>query len=147
MEVLPPPIAIVNYPFKVTVFTKDNTLKASVLAGTCNNLVPKIGSTYLDADEPPSLDVNSTGKKIIALKATYSTPSFFPETVEVVVLTADSELTATNTNGFLQLASFNVTSESGAMKPGKISQFIFTSQIALRFKPGTGTAVWTFTSR
>ena len=147
MEVLPPPIAIVNYPFKVRVFTKDNSLKAAVLPGTCNNIVPKISSVSLDADEPPSLDVNSTGTKIIALKVTYGTASFFPNTVEIVVLTSEEALEASNSNAFLQLASFNVTSVNGSMTAGPIYQYIYSSQVALRFKPGSGTAVWSFHSR
>jgi len=138
---------IVNCPFKVKVFRKDNLLKASILPGTCNNIVPKIGSVSLDADEPPSLDVNSVGTKIIALKVTYGTPSFFPNTVEIVVLTSEEALESSNSNAFLQLASFNVTSENGTLTAGKVYQYIFSSQVALRFKPGSGNAVWSFHSR
>lgn len=138
---------IINFPFKVRVRKVAGQLKAFVLPGTCNNIVPKIASVYLDADDPPSLDVNSVGTKIIALKVTYGTASFFPNTVEIVALTSDSELEATNTNGFLQIASFNVTSVNGSMTAGPIYQYIFSSQVALRFKPGSGTAVWSFHSR
>ena len=135
----------VEYPFKVSVFKEGTTYKAKVKPGTANNMIPKIGGTYLDAATPPTLTL-STGRTYIALKTTYSTATFFPDTVVIEAITTEAGLAATNTNGYLVLASVNIETVSG-VETVTLSQFIFSSQLVIRSKPGSGTAVWLFNSR
>jgi len=136
-----------TYPFKVTTAKVSGSLVAYVEPGTVNNFVPKIGSTYLDASTRPTLSINAANKYIIALKITYSTATFFPHACEVVALTDDSVMEPNDTYGYLQLASVNVVSDGGTLKVTAVNQFIFSSQIVVRAKGGTGTALWTFSSR
>lgn len=135
----------ITYPFKVTVSKGTSAYEATVLPGTVNNLVPKISSVYLDADTRPKLTLSS-GKNLICLKVTYSTATFFPDTSEVVVLTSDAAMAPSDTNAYLQLASVNVTG-SGDTLAATVNQYIFSSQVVVRAKPGTATANWAFSSR
>jgi hypothetical protein len=145
LDILPDTRPSLNYPFKVIHFKDGATHKVRVLPGTANNLVPKIGGNYLDATVPPTLTV-SAGKTHICLKVTYSTATFFPEAAEIVALTSEGDMAATNTNGFLQLASVDIATVNGSEKV-TVNQYIFSSQMVIRAKPGSGTAVWAFNSR
>jgi hypothetical protein len=145
LDILPDIQAPVRYPFKVRHFKEGDVHKVSVLPGTANNMIPKIGSTYLDAATPPTLTV-SAGRTYIALKTTYSTATFFPDTVVIEAITTEAGLAATNTTGYLVLGSVNIETVSG-VETVAVSQYIFSSQLVIRSKPGTGTAVWLFNSR
>jgi len=141
--------AELDYPFKVTVQKATSGYDVYVRAGTCNNFVPKISSTYLDADTPPKLNftsVGSGGKKIVALKVTKDGVKFFPSTVEVVVVDNEEAIQNTDTNGYLQLASITCKTDGG-LRVSSINQFVYSSQVVTRVKPGSDTAAWTFTSR
>lgn len=145
LDIDQPSRVVTAYPFRVTTFKDGSVMKARVMPGTANNFVPKISGTYLDADTPPTLTLSS-GKNLICLKVTYSTATFFPDTVEVVALTSDAAMAPTNSNGYLQLASVNVTG-SGSTLGAVVYQYIFASQVVVRAKPGSTTAVWAFSSR
>jgi len=141
--------AVVDFPFKVTVKKATSGYDVYVRAGTCNNFVPKISGTYLDAEPKPKLNftsVTSSGKKIVALKVTKDGVKFFPQTVEIVLLDNEEALAASDTVGYLQLASLTCTT-TGGLKVTAVSQFVYASQYVIRVKPGSGTALWSFTSR
>lgn len=135
----------ITHPFKVRVSKGTSGYEAYILPGTVNNLVPKISSTQLDADTAPKLTLSS-GKNLICLKVTYTTATFFPETCEVVALSSDAAMAPSNTYGYLQLASVNVTG-SGDTLAAVVNQYIFSSQVVVRAKPGSATANWAFSSR
>ena len=150
-QVLENPVNI-DYPFKVICTTDGTgTIFVYVRPGTANNRMPKIDSKYLDDGDPPKLTFTTfsmTKKKIVALKLTYSTPpTFFPMTSEIVLLDNEEALTDSDTNGFLQLASLTGEVVEGKAVLKSINQFIFASQVVVRAKPGSGTAVWSFLSR
>ena len=140
-EVLPG-IGPQPYPFKVKAYKDGTSNKVQVRAGTVNNLVPKIGSDYLDAVTPPSLTLTGNATHRIYLKAsTASPPVFFPDTV--VVESATSDQADTDSNGYLLLAT--VVVDGGIVK--SINQFVYASQVLVRAKPGTATALWSWSSR
>ena len=130
------------HPFKVTTYVDGESIKVNIRAGTVNNLVPTISSTYLDAATAPTLTLSGDNTHRIYLKASSASPPvFFPDTIVVQSATADQA--DTDTNGYLQIASVvisggNVTS---------INQFVYASQVLVRAKPGTATALWSWSSR
>lgn len=137
-----PPVRLFVFPFKVEAFRDGTANKVRVRAGTVNNLVPKIGSDYLDAATPPALTLTGNATHRIYLKAsTASPPVFFPDTV--VVESATSDQANTNTNGYLLLAT--VVVDGGAIK--SVNQFVYASQVLVRAKPGTADALWSWSSR
>ena len=134
--------AEIVHPFKVSAFKDGSDVKVTVRAGTVNNLVPKIGSDYLDAATPPTLTLSGNATHRIYLKAsTASPPVFFPDTV--VVESATSDQADTNTYGYLLLAT--VVVDGGVIK--SVNQFVYASQVLVRAKPGTATALWSWSSR
>lgn len=136
-----PEITIVH-PFKVTAFKDGNNVKVRVRAGTVNNLVPKIGSDPLDNDPSPTLTLTDEQTNRIYLKAsTASPPVFFPDTVVVEAQTSDQA--DTDSNGYLLLAT--VVVDGGIIK--SVNQFVYASQVLVRAKPGTATALWSWSSR
>lgn len=140
LDILPEPQAL--YPFAVQAVRDGASFKVQVRAGTVNNLVPKIGSDYLDAATPPTLTLSGNATHRIYLKAsTASPPVFFPDTV--VVESATSDQADTDTYGYLLLAT--VVVDGGNIK--SVNQFVFASQVLVRAKPGTATALWSWSSR
>lgn len=130
------------HPFKLTVRKSGENFKVFVRAGTVNNLVPKIGSTYLDAVEPPFLTISNTATHRIYLKAmTGATPIFFPDTCEVVAFPNDQ--TDTDEDGYLLIG--NVVINEGRLV--SVNQFVYASQVVVRAKPGSATALWSWSSR
>lgn len=130
------------HPFKVTVFKDGSDFKYRVRAGSVNNIVPKIGSTFLDALEPPAGTLDGEATHRIYLKSTTDDPpAFFPTTVEAISSTAD--IADTDTNGYLLLATVVVASG----KFGPVNQYVFSSQVLVRAKPGTSTALYSWSSR
>lgn len=140
----------VNYPFKVITKKATSGFDVYVMPGTANNRMVKIGSVYLDADTPPKINftsVSTTKKKIVALKMTYATASFFPQSSEIVLLDSEEAMADDNTYGYLQIASITCDNSGGTLKIKSINQYIFASQIVVRSKAGSATAVWSFLSR
>jgi hypothetical protein len=131
------------HPFKVTVYKSGENFVAKVRAGTVNNLVPKIGTDYLDASPQPSLTFTGTGYKDIVLEASVGDPPiFFPDTVTVQVK-ARGTYPDTDENGYLALASVNIV--DGAI--ASFAQYVYASQVLMRVKPGSATALWNWNSR
>ena len=142
LEILPQGGGIIH-PFKVTYRKDGESFKVKVRAGTVNNLVPKIGTTYLDAEEAPELTVSGSGYKDIVLEASVgSPPVFFPDTVTVQFKARDS-YDDSDENGYLALASLNIVDG----KVASFNQFVYASQVLTRVKPGTATALWNWSSR
>lgn len=130
------------HPFKITAFKRDGSIKVRVRAGTVNNLVPKIGTVYLDAATAPELTISGDATHRIYLKAeTGATPIFFPDTCTVVAFPNDQ--TDTDEDGYLLIGSVVVA--SGAITA--VNQYVYASQVVVRAKPGTATALWNWSSR
>lgn len=141
---------VYDYPFKVSLGFDGNKVLVFVRPGTVNNRMPKVGAKYLDDDAPPNLEFTGfsvTNKKIVALKVTKDGIKFFPQTVDVVLLDDEESLTDTDTEGYLQLATISGKNESGKPKVSGLFQLVYASQIVVRTKAGTTTAIWTWTSR
>jgi hypothetical protein len=133
-----------DHPFRVTVFKDGDAVKFSVRAGTVNNIVPKIGSTFLDAIPAPAgtLDTAADATHAIYLEASNtSPPAFFPDTVGVISSTGYIE--DTDEDGYLLLATVGVTGG----RIGPVNQYVYASQVLVRAKPGTSTALWSWSSR
>jgi hypothetical protein len=132
----------VDHPFRVIAYKDGNTVKVRVRAGTVNNLVPKIGSDFLDAATPPTLTLSGNNTHRIYLKASSASPPvFFPDTV--VVESATSDLADTDSNGYLLIGS--VVVDGGNVTA--VNQYVYASQVLVRAKPGTATALWSWSSR
>lgn len=140
---------VYDFPFKVN-FTsgEGNEKKVYVRPGTVNNFIPKISGKYLDAVDRPSLSfssVTSSGHKLVYIKATKVGVTFFPNNVEVVML--DTEPADTDNNGYLLIASISCSTVEGSLVVTAVNQYVYASQIVVRAKPGSSTAVWAWTSR
>lgn len=139
-----------DFPFKVRTKKGTSGYDVYVRPGTVNNFVPKIGSTYLDAETPPKLNftsVSSSGKKIVALKVTKDSKIFFPGTSEIVLLDNEEALENSDTIGYLQLASITCSTTGGTLKVKTINQYAYASQVVFRTKLGSTSAYWSFSSR
>jgi hypothetical protein len=130
------------HPFRVTAFKTNDEIKVFIRAGTVNNLVPKIGADFLDAETPPNLTISGDHTHRIYLKASSASPPvFFPDTI--VVESATTDQSDTNSNGYLKIASV-VVSDGNVTA---VNQFVYASQVLVRAKPGTATALWSWSSR
>jgi hypothetical protein len=130
------------HPFRVTAFKTNDEIKVFIRAGTVNNLVPKIGADFLDAETPPNLTISGDHTHRIYLKASSATPPvFFPNTI--VVESATTDQSDTNSNGYLKIASVVVSGGNVTA----VNQFVYASQVLVRAKPGTDTALWSWSSR
>jgi len=141
---------IYDFPFKVTVATIDMNGAVFVRPGSANNFMPKISGIYLDATPAPYLtfsNFTASKTKIVALKVTKDGVRFFPHTCEIVLLDNYGQLVDTDTIGYLALAS--ITGKNSAYGPviKTVNQLVYASQIVMRAKPGTQTAIWSFSSR
>jgi hypothetical protein len=139
-----------DYPFKVTLGIIDLGTTVYVRPGSVNNFMPKISGNYLDATPKPYLhfvNFTSSKTKIVALKVTKDGVKFFPQTCEIVLLDNYGELVNTDNIGYLAIAS--ITGDNSANGPiiTGVYQLVYASQIVIRAKPGTETAIWSFSSR
>jgi hypothetical protein len=137
---------VTDFPFKVFAGFNDDGVEVTVRPGTVNNRIPKIASVYMDAATPPKLTIDQSGIWDILIKATKTVDSFFPDTVEVVAIKRD-EWTNTDTVGYLLIASITLTGTAPALSISSITQSIYASQIVVRTKAGSATAIWNWTSR
>jgi hypothetical protein len=132
-----------DHPFKVTYRKDGNDIKIKVRAGTVNNLVPTISSIYLDAEEAPELTITGTGHQDIVLEAELGdTPVFFPNNISINAFER-GEYSDDNSFGYLAIASLNIVDG----KVATFSQFVYSSQVVTRVKPGSATALWNWSSR
>jgi hypothetical protein len=142
--------AIYDFPFKVSVAIIDMNGAVFVRPGSANNFMPKISGNYLDAIPAPYLtfsNFTASKTKIVALKVTKDGVKFFPNTSEIELLDNYGQLVNTDNIGYLALAS--ITGENSAYGPiiKTVNQFIYASQIVVRTKAGSETAIWSFSSR
>lgn len=147
LEVDSQPEADFVHPFKVDVFNDGGTFKARVRAGTVNNIVPKEQTGEpLDSDAAQPIDMTDASLNRIYIKAaSSSTPVFLPDTLEV--LSDTNARTDTDSNGYLQIASVLIEIVGGGARKVTINQFVYASQVLVRAKPGTATALWSWSSR
>jgi hypothetical protein len=141
---------IYDYPFKVTLDNIDLGTAVYVRPGSVNNFMPKISGNYLDATPKPYVhfvNFTSSKTKIVALKVTKDGVRFFPHTCEIVLLDNYDVLVDTDNYGYLALAS--ITGENSANGPviTGVNQLVYASQVVIRAKPGSETAIWSFSSR
>ena len=131
------------HPFKITAYKdSNNNLKARVRAGTANNLIPILDGDDMDIVPPPELTLTDNATNRIYLKAEKgASPVFFPDTLSVI--TSTSVQSDTNTEGYLLLGS--VVTSSG--KVTAVNQYVYASQVVVRAKPGSATALWNWSSR
>lgn len=141
LEILPQNRGFLH-PFKISVSKSNGTFRAKVRAGTVNNLVPMMNGDDMDIVPPPQLTLTDDATNRIYIRAESSAPPvFFPETLEVI--TSTSVQTDTNTNGYLLIGSV-VLAEG---KVQAVNQYVYASQVVVRAKPGSATALWNWSSR
>ena len=129
------------HPFKVKLKRDAGTLKAFVRAGTVNNVIPEIDGKYLDDPTNEGVTVSEdAGTMYVLLRVTGSSGKFFPEEAEIIV--SSTIWIDTNSAGYLNIASISFNNGTPI-----VNQFVYTSQIAVRAKPGTATAIWLFSAR
>jgi hypothetical protein len=141
---------IYDFPFKVTVGKEGNDVTVFVRPGSVNNFMPKIGSSYLDATPTPYLSFStftSTNTKIVVLKVTKDGVRFFPNTCQIILLDDYESLVDTDNYGYLALATISGQNSPQGPIVTSVSQLIYASQIVIRAKPGSETAIWSFSSR
>jgi len=141
---------IYDFPFKVSLARFGDEIRVFVRAGTVNNFMPKIDNKYLDFTPAPYLSftsVTSTKTKIVAIKVTKDGVKFFPQTCEIVLRDDYESLAPSDNVGYLAIASISAEMVEGKVALRGLNQLIYASQIVVRTKAGTETAIWSFSSR
>jgi hypothetical protein len=139
-----------DFPFKVTLGLEGNEVRVYVRAGSVNNFMPKIDNKYLDFAPAPYLtfsSVSSTNTKIVAIKVTKDGVKFFPQTCEIVLKDDYESLAPSDNVGYLAIASISAEMVGGKVVLRGLNQLIYASQVLIRAKAGTETAIWSFSSR
>lgn len=113
--------------------------KVTVLPGTVNRFIPKIGSNYIDEIPAPKLTV--TGEGYIVVKVTYVASTFFPRTATIEFSAGSTAPADTATEGYYPLSKINVSTVGGVTTYSTIV-FSYGNLICNRLKAGAGTAVW-----
>ena len=86
LEILPQAQGIVH-PFKIKAFKKNGALKATVRAGTANNLVPILDGDDMDIVPPPELTLTDNATNRIYLKAEKGGSTvFFPDILKYALV-------------------------------------------------------------
>jgi len=135
-----------DYPFKCIIGYTNDGLEVKVRPGTVNNRMPKLSGSYLDATVTQALQITSAGTWDILIKATKTTTTFFPDTVIIDAKKRDT-YADDDGNGYLVVATLTVTGTAPLLNITSFNQIVYASQVVVRTKPGTITAVWTWTSR
>lgn len=116
---------------------------AVVNVGTVNRYIPKIGSTYIDADPAPTLAI--TGAGYICVKATYEANKFFPRTATIVFESGATPPADTNTDSYYPLARVNQTT-TGGVTTNTLTLLAEMGNLSVnRLKAGANTATWWWT--
>jgi hypothetical protein len=113
--------------------------KVSVVPGTVNRIVPKIGSVFIDASTPPEITV--TGEGYICIKLTYVAATFFPRTAEIIFNAGTSTPADTETEGYYPLAKVNAVTV-GAVTTYSLIILSYGNFVCNRLKSGANPAVW-----
>jgi hypothetical protein len=126
-------------PFTVSMMKDGGAWKASIYPGLVNQVVPKIGSKYIDELPAPLLDV-SYGQRIY-IKATHEESKFFPRKVEIVALAGNTPPEDTLTNGYSQIASIGGTSTAPI-----VTQLTCGNMLVNRYTMGASGAYWNWSA-
>lgn len=119
--------------------------KVTIVPGTVNRYIPKIGSNYIDATPAPTITVTDNG--YILVKVTYEVNKFFPRTAEIVFLAVATPPADTNTESHYPLAKV-VKTTSGGVDSYSLTGvgFFNNSNLAVnRLKAGANMATWWWT--
>jgi hypothetical protein len=130
-------VAVPTKPFEVNLFRSEGATKASIYPGLVNQIVPKIGSKYLDELPAPELAISGPGR--ILIKATYESRKFFPRNTEIIFNGGQNVPEDTETNGYFQIASVAVV--NGVPQ---LTQLSTGNKLVNRFKMGATGAYWSW---
>jgi hypothetical protein len=144
MEERPDPEII--HPFKCRFYFEGGVPKVLVRAGTVNNIVPTINDEPLDSDVKGIIELTNPGNLMhVVLEASVGDPPvFLPDTI-TVQLKAPNAHADTDENGYLVIGSYVLAADGKSFVT--TSQFVYASQVLVRAKPGTATALWFWSSR
>lgn len=113
--------------------------KVTVVPGTVNRYIPKIGTEYIDKVPRPQLTVTDNG--YILVKVTYEANKYFPRTAEIVFLAVATPPVDTENESYYPLAKVNKTT-TGGVDTYKLDYLGNGNLIVNRLKSGQGAATW-----
>jgi hypothetical protein len=113
--------------------------KVTIIPGTVNRYIPKIGTKYIDESPPPELTVTDNG--YVLVKVTYEVNKFFPRTAEIVFLAVATPPADTNTESYWPLAKVIKTVVSGT-NYYSLQYFSNGNLVVNRLKAGNNIATW-----
>lgn len=116
--------------------------KVTVTPGTVNRYIPKIDTTYIDADPAPEITVADEGH--VCIKVTYEVNKFFPRTAEIVFITGTDVPDDTETESYQPLAKIN-KDETTTPTTYSMVKLNFGNKVVNRLKAGANTATWWWT--
>lgn len=116
--------------------------KVTVIPGTVNRYIPKIGEDYIDKVPPPELTITAAG--YIMVKCTHVPDKFFPRTAVIVFQAVETPPADTETESFYVLAKVNEV--PGTSPTAYALQMYSTGNLSVnRLKAGQSTATWWWT--
>jgi hypothetical protein len=116
--------------------------KVTIIPGTVNRYVPKIGADYIDKVPAPTLTVSDEG--YVLVKVTHLTGKFFPRTAEIVFQAVDTPPEDTENESYFILARVTKTTETSPQ--GYVLQIFSSGSLAVnRLKAGNNMATWWWT--
>jgi hypothetical protein len=113
--------------------------KVTIVPGTVNRYIPKIGTTYIDASPPPQLTVTDNG--YVLVKVTYEVNKYFPRTAEIVFLAVATPPADTNTESYWPLAKVTKTVVDSTTTYS-LQYFSNGNLVVNRLKAGNNIATW-----
>lgn len=113
--------------------------KVTVVPGTVNRYIPKIGADYIDKIPRPQITVTDNG--YILVKVTYEANKYFPRTAEIVFLAVSSPPADTENESYYPLSKVNKTT-SGGVDTYTLDYLGNGNLIVNRLKSGQGAATW-----
>lgn len=116
--------------------------KVSIVIGTVNRYIPKIGTHYIDEVPAPQLTVNDSG--YVMVKATYEVNKFFPRNAEIVFQAVPTPPVDTDTESYYPLGKVTKTTV-GETSTYSMQIFQNGNLIVNRLKAGASTATWWWT--
>ena len=116
--------------------------KVTIVPGTVNRYIPKIGSNYIDETPAPTITVTDNG--YILVKVTYEVNKFFPRTAEIVFLAVATPPADTNTESHYPLAKVVKTTSGGVDSYSLTGVGFFNNGnlVVNRLKAGQNIATW-----
>lgn len=116
--------------------------KVTVVPGTVNRYIPKIGTAYIDAVPAPELTVTDNG--YVLVKVTYEANKYFPRTAEIVFLAVATPPADTNTESYYPIGKVNKTVVDGVTyySLGGVGFYNNGNLVVNRLKAGNNIATW-----